>query len=154
MIRETTARPSPLAPQDAFGASAASGATVQLRTLDYAQQVQRLTPRDGPPQVQNPVQLSESDRHTEHAKERSEQGRRTGPAFNDAQRARMADVFVQDDGRWVLRGPKAREHIFLADGLLLTSLDRSDAAHRGKVEAGERQPATTAQYEEFKKVTQ
>ena len=154
MNRETMARPNPHAPQRAAGTAAASGTAVQLRTLDYSEQVQQLTPRDGPPQDHGPVQLSESDRRTEHAKERGEQGRRTGPAFNDAQRARMADVFIQDDGRWVLRGPKAREHIFLADGQHLTSIDRSDAAHRGKVEAGERQPATASQYEEFKKVTQ
>jgi filamentous hemagglutinin len=37
-------------------------------------------------------------------------------AFSDAQRARSADVFVQPDDRYVVRGSRGREHIFEPDG--------------------------------------
>jgi hypothetical protein len=90
--------------------------------------------------------------HSEHAKARAAQGRRTGPAFNDAQSARQADVYVQPDGRYVVRGPRGREHIFEADGTHVTSIDRSARAHQGKVEAGERVPITTEGYDRFKEI--
>lgn len=89
--------------------------------------------------------LSRSD----HAQKRASQGRRTGPAFNDARNARPSDVFVQPDGRYIVRGPRGREHVFEPDGEHVTSIDRSQSAHQGKVLRGERLPATSDQYETF-----
>jgi hypothetical protein len=95
---------------------------------------------------------SQGKTHSEHAKERGAQGRRTGPAFGDAQRARQADVYVQPDGRYVVRGPRGREHIFEPDGTHVTSIDRSAKAHQGKVNAGERTPITAEGFERFKEI--
>src|SRR4051794_14324819 len=49
---------------------------------------------------------------SEHARLRSGQGRPIPEVVNDIQRAGPRDVFVQpDDDRYVVRGPKGREHI-------------------------------------------
>jgi hypothetical protein len=55
----------------------------------------------------------ETRRHrSTHARIRQTEGRPTGAAFQDAQRARQVDVFMQSDGRYVVRGDRGREHIF------------------------------------------
>lgn len=104
----------------------------------------------------SPVQLSPDNApkktHSAHAQERAAQGRRTGPAFSDAQRARQADVFVQQDGRYVVRGPRGREHIFEKDGTHVTSIDRTASAHQGKVTKGERVPISAADFERFQEI--
>jgi hypothetical protein len=81
---------------------------------------------------------------------RGRQGRRVGPAFNDAQRAPQERVFIQPDARWIVRGPKGREHVFEPSGVHLTSVDRSQSAHEGKVRNGERRPVTAEEYRQFK----
>lgn len=47
-----------------------------------------------------------------HSQQRGDEGRPVSQAFNDAQRARQSDVFIQPDGRYVVRGIGGREHIF------------------------------------------
>ena len=89
-----------------------------------------------------------------HSEQRRAEGRRVGPAFNDAQSARPSDVFVQPDGRYVLRGPRGREHIFEPDGALVTSIDRNNRAHQLKVRRGERQLATPQEFEVFRRLFQ
>jgi hypothetical protein len=67
------------------------------------------------------------------------------------QRARPSDVFVQvENGRIVVRGPNAREHIFEPSGTQVTSLDRPNEAHLGRVRAGEVRPATEEEFNVFK----
>jgi hypothetical protein len=92
--------------------------------------------------------------HSDHAVQRGKEGRRTGPAFGDAQKAKRPDVYKQRDGRYVVRGRNGREHIFEPDGTHKTSIDRTKAAHEGKVRSGERTPVTEQEYEEFKKIFQ
>jgi hypothetical protein len=103
-----------------------------------------------------PVQMSPDNSskktHSAHAQERAAQGRRTGPAFNDAQQARQADVFVQPDRRYVVRGPRGREHVFEPDGTHVTSIDRTAKAHQGKVAKGERAPISAGDFERFKEI--
>ena len=90
---------------------------------------------------------------SEHAKLRSTQGRPVGQAANDVQRAGPTDVFVQpDDGRFVVRGPKGREHIIEPDGELVTSLNRPDSAHIGRLRNGTIRPATEEELEALKGV--
>jgi hypothetical protein len=91
---------------------------------------------------------------SDHAVQRGKEGRRTGPAFGDAQRARQSDVYKQPDGRYVVRGRNGREHIFEPDGTHVTSIDRPKAAHEGKVDRGERRPVTEQEFEEFQKIFQ
>ena len=85
----------------------------------------------------------------EHARARQAEGRPAGVAFNDAQRAGQVDVFVQPDGRYVVRGTRGREHIFDADGTRITTLRRSQSAHESKVARGERQPITSEAFMRF-----
>jgi hypothetical protein len=90
---------------------------------------------------------------SEHAEQRRVAGRPVGPAFNDARRARQADVFVQpDDGRYVVRGPRGREHIFEPDGTHVTSIRRSQSAHEGIIQLGKRRPISSDEFERFAEI--
>jgi len=71
---------------------------------------------------------------SDHARLRSSQGRSTSQAHSDLQKARDSDIFVQNDGRFVIRGPKGREHIIESSGELVTTVNgRSNKAHLNKV---------------------
>ena len=61
-------------------------------------------------------------------------------------------MYVQPDGRYVVRGARGREHIFDKDGTHITSIDRSAKAHQGKVTDGERSPISGEQFERFKEI--
>lgn len=87
---------------------------------------------------------------SDHSKQRGEEGRPVQVAFNDAQIAKPSDIFVQLDGRYVVRGPRAREHIFEKTGELVTSLVRVKKLHQRKVSKGNRIPATAEQFAAFK----
>lgn len=88
---------------------------------------------------------------SEHARLRSEQGRPIGKVVNDVQRAGPRDVFVQPiDSRFIVRGPKGREHIIEADGEHITSVNRPDAAHQARLKAGTIRLATDEEYEKLK----
>ncbi len=91
---------------------------------------------------------------TKHSEQRRREGRRIGAAFHDAQQARPADVFIQRDGCWIVRGPKAREFIFNEQGDLLTGVDRYNNAHLQALRLGNRRPATSAEFEKFKELFQ
>jgi len=67
---------------------------------------------------------------------------------NDVQRAGQRDVFVQpDDGRFVVRGPRGREHIIELNGEHVTSVRRPDAAHQARLRNGTIRPATDEEYQ-------
>jgi sugar lactone lactonase YvrE len=89
---------------------------------------------------------------SDHSKDRGEAGRPVREAFNDAQRARPADVFVQLDGRYVVRGSRGREHIFEPDGELVTSFVRPKQAHARKIQRGERRPITESEFAHFQEI--
>lgn len=92
---------------------------------------------------------------SEHARLRSAQGRPIAEVVNDIQRAGPRDVFVQaEDGRWVVRGPKGREHIIEADGEHVTSVRRPDAAHQGRLQAGTIRSATAEEFQKVKALIQ
>jgi hypothetical protein len=70
---------------------------------------------------------------------------------NDAQRASERDVFVQvDDDRFVVRGPKGREHIIEPNGEHVTSVRRPDAAHQARLERGTIRPCTDQEFRTLK----
>ncbi len=86
-----------------------------------------------------------------HARLRSGQGRPVGEVVNDIQRAGRGDVFVQpDDGRYVVRGPRGREHIVETTGEHVTSVRRPDAAHQARLRDGTIRPATEEEFEKLK----
>ncbi len=71
---------------------------------------------------------------SEHAVLRNSQGRPVPQAAQDLARARQGDVFVQNNGRFVIRGPKGREHIIEPGGTHITSLVRSNSAHQQRLQ--------------------
>ena len=82
-----------------------------------------------------------------HASIRKLQGRNVGVAQNDLQRARQSDIFIQSDGRYVVRGKNGREHIIEPHGEVVTTINnRSNSSHLNKVQNGERRPATNQEY--------
>lgn len=89
---------------------------------------------------------------SDHSKQRGCEGRPVRVAFNDAQKAGQADVFVQADGRYVVCGLHSREHISEKTGELVTSLVRSNKLHKRKVAKQDRFPVTPQQFNDFKEV--
>ena len=86
-----------------------------------------------------------------HARLRFGQGRPVGEVVNDVQRAGPGDVFVQAaDGRFVVCGPKGREHVIETDGEHVTSLRRPDAAHQARLRSGTIRPATDDEFQRLK----
>ncbi len=87
---------------------------------------------------------------SDHSKQRGDEGRPVQVAFNDAQKVSQSSLFVQLDGRYIVRGAQAREHVFEKTGELVTSLVRSNKLHQRKVSKGERVPVTAQQFNEFR----
>lgn len=113
------------------------------------------------PDVNKPASDSQEDAEkpglirSGHASLRSGQGRPIGTVLNDVQRAGKGDVFVQpDDSRFVVRGPKAREHIIEPDGEHVTSLRRPDAAHQARLRDVKIRPATEEEFQRLKALIQ
>lgn len=90
---------------------------------------------------------------SEHARLRALQGRPTGLVHQDIQHAGPNDVFVQpEDGRFVVRGANAREHILEPDGKHVTSIrPRTASAHRARLRSGTIRPATEEEYDRLKR---
>ncbi|MDF7669633.1 VENN motif pre-toxin domain-containing protein [Orbaceae bacterium ESL0721] len=78
--------------------------------------------------------LSAEITQSDHAKIRNKQGRPVGQVINDIENSRPSDILVQDDGRWVVLGPKGRAHIIEPDGEVVTSIknDRQNTLNRIK----------------------
>lgn len=93
-----------------------------------------------------------SRRISEHAQQRRTEGRRVSPGYGDAQQAQQSDVFIQPNQRYVVRGPRGREHVFDADGTHITSIDRSRQAHHRLIRLGKRAPVTIEQFRQFKEL--
>lgn len=96
-------------------------------------------------------QASPGITRSEHARLRFGQGRPIGDVVNDVQRAGHRDVFVQpDDGRFVVRGLKGREHVIEADGEHVTSIRRPEAAHQARLRDGTIRPAAPEEFQKLK----
>ena len=91
---------------------------------------------------------------SDHARQRSGQGRPIGQVVNDIQRAGPNDVFIQvDDGRYIVRGSNAREHVLEPDGEHVTSIQpRTHSAHRARMKSGKIRPATVEEFERLKRM--
>jgi hypothetical protein len=101
-----------------------------------------------PPEEEPPAGIPRS----EHARLRGHHGQPIGQVVNDVQRASPNDVFVQpEDGRYVVRGPNAREHVLEPDGEHVTSVQpRTDSAHRARLRNGKIRPATPEEFQRLK----
>lgn len=104
-----------------------------------------------PPPDNGGGQGSQGIPRSEHARLRFGQGRPIGQVVNDVQRAAPQDVFTQpDDGRFVVRGPKGREHVIEANGEHVTSLRRPEAAHQARIRSGAIRPTTDEEFQRLK----
>ncbi len=100
--------------------------------------------------VHNGVDCDPKLTNSTHANVRKTQGRLTSTAYSDLQNARNADIFVQADGRFVIRGRNSREHIIDANGELITTINkRTKKAHQNLI-GTERFPATVEEIEKVK----
>jgi len=85
-----------------------------------------------------------------HATIRASEGRNVGTAINDVQRARPADVLIQDDGRWVVRGQGGRVHIIEPNGEIVTTMNHVTQANvQKKINSGEWSKLTLEQQKIF-----
>ena len=102
----------------------------------------------------DPKQADDEITRSEHARLRFRQGRPIGQVVNDVQCATENDVFVQDeDERFVVRGPNAREHILEANGEHVTSIrPRTDSAHQARLRSGTIRQASQEEFASLKKM--
>jgi hypothetical protein len=103
-----------------------------------------------PPSDDGGNQGSSGITRSEHARLRFGQGRPIGEVVNDVQRAGRGDVFVQPDGRFIVRGPRGREHIIETTGEHVTSVRRPDAAHQVRLRDGTIRLATEDEFQGLK----
>ena len=89
-------------------------------------------------------------RRSAHSAQRRFEGRRTGPAFQDAQRATRADVaWDASTGRFVVHGPRARYQIFEPDGTHVTQVSYTAKIWRDRHARGRWLELTDQQWAHF-----
>jgi hypothetical protein len=90
-------------------------------------------------------------KRSEHAGLRFGQGRPIPQVVNDVQKAGPREVFIQpEDGRFVVRGARSREHIIEFTGEHVTSVRRSEAAHQARLSEGTIRPAEEDEIKKLK----
>ena len=104
------------------------------------------------PGQERPTHRETRCRRSMHARLRPTARGPPGTAFHDAQRARQGNVFMQPDGRYVVRGDRGREHIFGADGTHITTVRRSHSAHERKRARNERRPISPEEFARFQEI--
>ncbi|WP_200902843.1 hypothetical protein [Pseudomonas fluorescens] len=87
-----------------------------------------------------------------HAKIRNKEGRPVGSVVNDVQVARPADILIQDDGRWVIKGLKDCIHIIEPDGEVVTSLNNPKANTIDRIRRGQWRPASQDELDKFESI--
>lgn len=94
-------------------------------------------------------------RRSEHSEQRRREGRRTGPAFTDAQRATRAQVaWDTQPGRFVVRGPLARYHVLDGSGVHVTQVSYTAKTWLDRHATGRWVALTDEQWEKFRALLQ
>lgn len=86
----------------------------------------------------------------EHAEIRNKQGRPVGQVINDIENSKPSDILVQDDGRWVILGPKGRVHIIEPDGEIVTSIVNKRSNTLNRIKDGRWERPSSEKLQEFK----
>ncbi|WP_437439622.1 hypothetical protein [Kosakonia sacchari] len=104
------------------------------------------------PEGPNKDDLAYLDKITqgEHASIRNKEGRPVGAVINDVQKSRQADILVQDDGRWVIKGNGGKLHIIEPNGEVVTSFYNPKANTDSRVNRGEWNYPSNDQLEQFR----
>ncbi|WP_230677287.1 hypothetical protein [Pluralibacter gergoviae] len=104
------------------------------------------------PEGPNKDDLAYLDKITqgEHATIRNKEGRPVGSVINDVQNSRPSDILIQDDGRWVVLGPKGRVHIIEPNGEVVTSMQNPKQNTNNRLQDGRWQKLDNQKLQEFK----
>lgn len=86
----------------------------------------------------------------EHASIKNQEGRPVGAVINDVQKSRPADILVQDDGRWVVKGSNGNIHIIEPNGEVVTSFKNSDKNTSQRLNDGRWSRPDSSKLDEFK----
>ncbi|QXB07857.1 hypothetical protein I6L80_20815 (plasmid) [Providencia rettgeri] len=86
----------------------------------------------------------------EHAGIRNKEGRPVSSVINDVQKSRPADILIQDDGRWVVKGSDGRVHLIEPDGEVVTSFKNSDKNTAQRIRDGKWNRPSNEKLDEFK----
>ena len=85
---------------------------------------------------------------SEHAEIRGSQGRNVNTAINDLNKAKPSNIYLQEDGRYVIKGSNGRVHIMEPDGEIVTTMNNV-ANFNKRVSSGRYMPLTEAQKADF-----
>lgn len=89
---------------------------------------------------------------SEHAEQRAQEGRPVSAARGDDQNAKRSEIYVQDDGRWVVKGDNGRLSVFESDGEHVTTFKNPQKNTDMRVRSGRYSRPTESQYEQFSKL--
>ena len=85
-----------------------------------------------------------------HAEIRGSQGRNVNTAINDLNKVKPSNVYLQDDGRYVIKGSNGRVHIMEPDGEIVTTMNNVTNFNK-RVSSGRYVPLTEEQKADFAK---
>ncbi len=91
---------------------------------------------------------STSIKKSNHAIIRSGQGRNVNTAINDINKSSPSRIFLQDDGRIVIKGDRGRVHILESDGEIVTTMNKV-TNFNDRVLSGRYRPLTETERIEF-----
>ncbi|RDT51775.1 hypothetical protein DXF93_24755 [Escherichia coli] len=86
----------------------------------------------------------------EHATIRNSEGRPVGSVINDVQKLRPADILVQDEERWVIRGNGGNIHIIEPNGEVVTLSKNSDKNTTQRLNDGHWSRPDSSKLDEFR----
>lgn len=87
---------------------------------------------------------------SDHAVLRTSQGRNVHMAINDLNKAKPADVYMQEDGRYIIKGAGNRVHVLEPDGEIVTTMNNV-TNFKKRVARNQYMPLTESQKVEFAK---
>ena len=90
-----------------------------------------------------------SGRSNHAEKRRTKDGRPVSAGRSDAQNAKRSEIYVQEDGRWVVKGDNGRLNVFEPNGEHVTTFKNPQKNTDMRVRSGRYSRLTEAQYEEF-----
>ncbi|MBA5235552.1 VENN motif pre-toxin domain-containing protein [Pectobacterium aroidearum] len=105
---------------------------------------------EGAPDLPNHYESGNKITQGEHATIRNKEGRPVGSVINDVQNSRPSDILVQDDGRWVVLGPKGRVHIIEPSGEVVTSMQNPKQNTNNRLQDGRWEKLNSDKLQEFK----
>jgi hypothetical protein len=101
------------------------------------------------------VHNTNSPAKSAHAITRAKQGRPVGNALSDAQNAASQNVFLQEDGRYFVSGPKGRAHVFEMNGDIVTSLRNVSKSNiQKRLNSQQISRVSLEQFEKFRSIFQ